>query len=95
VGDGTTHASGVALVAGGAPGGGRGPSSDGRVSYGRARGGWRAMVGQRAARTSRRADWRSNGGRGGWHGTGAGSGGWVSCGRARGGRRSRTRGEFV
>jgi hypothetical protein len=42
-------------------------------------GGWRAMVGQRAARTGGRADWCSSGGR---RSTGAGSGG-----HARGGRR--------
>jgi hypothetical protein len=58
-------------------------------------GGWRAMVGQRAARTGGRADWRSSGGRGGRRSTEAGSGGGMSCGRARGGRRSRMRGEFV
>jgi len=68
-------ASGVALVAAGAPGGG----------------GWRTMVGQRAARTGGRADWRSSGGHGGRRSTGADSGARVSCGRARGGRRSRTR----
>jgi len=42
-------------------------------------GGWRAMVGQRAARTGGRADWCSSSGR---RSTGAGSGG-----HARGGRR--------
>jgi len=52
-------------VAGVAPGGGR-----------RARGGWRAMVGQRAARTARRTDWRSFGGR---RSTGAGSGGRAAA----------------
>ena len=39
-------ASGVALLAGGAPGGGRWPSSSGRVSYGRARGGRCARSGR-------------------------------------------------
>ena len=84
-GDGAARASGVTLVAGGAPGGGRWPSSGGRVSCGRARGGrraggrWRPMVGQRAARTNGRADWRSSGGRGGRHSIGAGSGGRAAA----------------
>jgi len=43
-------ASGIALVAVGAPGGGRWPSSGGRVSCGRACGGRRARGGRRAGR---------------------------------------------
>jgi hypothetical protein len=85
-------ASGIALVVGGAPGGGRWPSNSDRVTCGRARGGrracsgWRAMVGQRAARTGGRVDWRSSGRR---RSTGAGSGGRASGGRTHGGCRAR------
>ena len=97
---------GIVLMPGGAPDGGRWPSSGGRLSCGRARGGRR--IGRRVAddgRAARCEDRRASGlaqlrrarpaaqHRGGQRRLS--SCGWVSCGRSRGGRRSRTRGEFV
>ena len=77
-GDGRTeHSDGLVALAP-ASGGGRvavaGWATAALAAGGTPSGGWRAMVGQRAARTGGRADWRSSGGRGGWRSTGAGSG---------------------